>query len=121
MNAARLPWAFSEEPSPDEDAVPNVPTPEGRMLGRELARLCDIEEARMRVRFPRLHPRCDDCALRAGTDPNGCPETLMDVVKCIAENVPFYCHKGVRDGEPKRLCAGFAICANVPIAEAFSG
>lgn len=114
-----LPWSFSEA-APEGEGHPNLPTPEGRLLGAELARLCDIEEARLREQFPRLHPRCDDCALRAGTDPNGCPETLMDVIKCISESVPFYCHKGVLDGEPKRLCAGFAICVSVPVGEAFA-
>lgn len=33
----------------------------------------------------------------------------MDIVKCAFEAVPFYCHKGVGDGEPKRLCSGFGI------------
>jgi hypothetical protein len=109
----RIPWDYSEAPEEgDETAVPNVPTPEGQMLGAELARLTDIEEERLRERFLKLHPRCDDCALRLGTGPNGCVSTLMDVVKCVAESVPFYCHKGARDGDaPKRLCAGFAVLA----------
>jgi hypothetical protein len=106
---ATAPWDFSEAPA-DDDAVPNVPTPEGRLLGAQLARLADIEEKRLREQFPRLSPRCGDCALRLGTDPNGCPETLMDVVKALVECVPFYCHKNVAEGEkPIRLCAGYAL------------
>jgi hypothetical protein len=32
----------------------------------------------------------------------------MDLVKCIVESIPFYCHKGIpQDGTPKRLCSGF--------------
>lgn len=105
-----VPWEFSKPAEGDADAYPNLPTPEGRLLGAELARLTDVEEARLRERFPHHHRRCGDCALRAGTDPNGCPETLMDVVKALAENVPFYCHKAVGpDGAPKILCAGYAI------------
>lgn len=88
--------------------MPNVPTPEGRALGEQLARLCDIEEARLREQFPKMHRRCGDCALRLGTDPNGCAETLMDVVKGVVEGVPFYCHKAMPNGEPKLLCAGYA-------------
>lgn len=109
----RVPWEFSEAPDEDDaTAVPNVPTAEGRLLGAELARLADIEEQRLRERFPRMHPRCNDCAFRAGTDPNGCPETLMDAVKALAECVPFFCHKGfTAEGKPKRLCAGYAILA----------
>jgi hypothetical protein len=104
----KVPWDFSEAPA-DGEGVPNLPTPLGRALGIELARIADIEEARQRERFPRMHPRCDDCALRSGTDPNGCAETLMDVIKCVEEDAPFFCHKGVSDGEPKRLCAGYMI------------
>jgi len=108
MTAVRVPWDFSTPADDDADAVPNLPTHEGRLLGAELARLADVEEARLRERFPRHQHRCGDCAFRAGTDPNGCPETLMDAVKALVEGVPFYCHKGP-DGEPKRLCAGYAI------------
>jgi hypothetical protein len=113
MANEQVPWEFSEPPaSNDPTALPNVPTPEGRLLGAELARLADAEEARLRERFPRLHPRCNDCAFKAGTDPNGCPETLMDAVKALVECVPFYCHKKFdADGSPKRLCAGYAILA----------
>lgn len=107
---SRAPWDFSEPPADDADAVPNVPTPEGRLLGAHLARLADVEEARLLERFPRHHKRCGDCAFRAGTDPNGCPETLMDAVKGIVESVPFYCHKKFDpDGKPLLLCAGYAM------------
>lgn len=107
------PWAFSEPPTDGDTPIANMPTPEGRLLGAQLARLADVEEAKLREEFPRLHPRCDDCALRLGTRPNGCPDTLMDVVKCVIEGTPFYCHKGVKDGEPKHLCAGFALLAGL--------
>lgn len=109
LPAAGVPWEFSATPAPGDPTVENLPTPEGWMLGREISRLCDIEEERLRERFPRQHPRCADCALRLGTRPNGCAETLMDILKCLYEHVPFYCHKGLRDGEPRRLCAGYAI------------
>lgn len=106
-----LPWDYSVAPIDGEAAVPNIPTTEGRLLGTKLARLADLEELRIRSDFPQAHSRCNDCALRAGTDPNGCVETLMDLLKCVCEDTPFYCHQGLRDGEPKRLCAGFAILA----------
>jgi len=83
----------------------------GRALGAELARLCDAEESHVRERHPRSARRCNDCAFRLGTDPNGCPETLMDAVKGLIEGVPFYCHKHFdENGRPTRLCAGWAIC-----------
>ena len=103
----RAPWEFSEAPAPGE-GTPNLPTPAGRLLGRQLARLCDLEEAKDLEGFPDQLPRCDDCAFRLGTRPNGCAETLMDAVKCIIEIKPFYCHKGVKEGEaPKHLCRGW--------------
>jgi hypothetical protein len=112
-----VPWEFSE-PATEGDGRPNVPTPEGRLLGEQRARLADYEEAAVRERFPRHHRRCGDCALRAGTIPNGCPETLMDVVKALVEGVPFYCHKATTpDGEPRVLCAGYAILAGKSLTD----
>lgn len=62
-------------------------------------------------------PMCSDCALREGTTPNQCPATLGDVLKCVVEDLPFYCHKGVPDGgAPKRICTGAAVLA-VLVAE----
>lgn len=104
-----VPWEFSTAPESAADAVPNTPTAEGRALGAELARIADIEEARQLERFPNAKPRCADCAFRAGTLPNGCPETLMDAVKALVECVPFYCHHAFEDGCPTRLCAGYAL------------
>lgn len=114
-----VPWDFSADPAEGEATVPNEPTDEGRSLGAELARICDVEEERLRERHPNARPRCDDCALRAGTDPNGCVLTLMDVVKAAAESVPFYCHKAFDEsGDPKRLCAGWAILVQSEVTPA---
>lgn len=117
----RVPWDFSEPPSADDPGVPNEPTPEGRMLGAQLARLADIEEERLRERFPKMHRRCGDCALRLGTVPNGCPETLMDVVKGLVEHVPFYCHQKLDDGNPVLLCAGYMMLVGADVGLAPDG
>ena len=107
---APAPWDFSSAPAPGEPTIENMPTLEGIALGRELARLIDVEEIEHRARFPRMLPRCDDCAGRAGTRPNGCEETLADLIKCSVECVPFYCHKGLKEGEaPRQLCSAFVI------------
>jgi hypothetical protein len=102
----KAPWEISI-PKEGQPTVVNEPTPEGRAAGLVFAKFADIEEAKQRALFPDMLPRCDDCALRAGTTPNGCVSTLMDVLKCAVEGTPFFCHKGIKDGdEPKRLCTG---------------
>lgn len=76
--------------------ITNLPTEEGRALGKELARLCDS------ALLGKPDERCATCAFRLGTEANGSPATLMDATKCVLERVPFFCH------EHARPCAGFA-------------
>ncbi|MGH7946165.1 MAG: hypothetical protein ACREF9_14300, partial [Opitutaceae bacterium] len=66
-------------------------TPEGRELGALLVRLSQPEIARLAAEGE-PDERCPSCAFRLGTVPNGCPQTMLDAVKCIAEFTPFYCH-----------------------------
>lgn len=107
MNAL-APWDFSAPVEAGASAVPNLPTAEGRALGAEVARLADIAEAKMLARFPGQRRRCDDCAFRAGSIPNGCPSTLMDAIKAGIEREPFWCHAGATETEePIFVCAGW--------------
>jgi hypothetical protein len=77
-------------------AILNVATPEGRALGREIARLCDGELKN------KPDNRCGTCAGRGGDHlANGSPATLMSFVKSIAERTPFWCH------EHDRPCAAW--------------
>jgi hypothetical protein len=96
-----MPWEFSRPAEPGK-GVPNLPTPEGRELGAGLAHFA-VQAA---ARYPDLPPPCQECALRAGTDANGMPSTLMDVLKCLMEGEPFFCHLGE---EP--VCRGYAVLA----------
>lgn len=77
-------------------------TPEGRALGEQMAKLYDIAEKRL---GDQVDPgeRCKTCAFRAGTVPNGCAQTQLDISKCVAEGIPFYCHQ--HQGE---LCHGWS-------------
>lgn len=97
----------------DEDEIVNrkaARTPEGIAMGKQLARLCDVAEAEQRKRFPNQASRCQSCAFRAGTLPNGDPVTLMDAVKCLVEQVPFMCHQVFdKAGNPTEMCAGYAM------------
>lgn len=112
------PWDYSTAPDP-ATAVPNMPTEAGRQLGELLAKLADEAEAEQQRDFPDMIPRCNDCAFRAGTRPNGCEETLMDAIKCAVEARPFYCHKGTQDGAmvPTRLCSGAMVLYQGKTAE----
>jgi hypothetical protein len=79
-----------------DNMVPNISTPEGRELGRNMARLCDRELAGKR------DDRCGTYAFRAGDHiANGSPGTLMSALKCALEGDPFWCH------EHDRPCAGW--------------
>lgn len=81
-------------------------TPEGQALGRELVRL--ILPVLIRLRSEgEADTRCQSCALRRGTVPNGCPQTVMDLLKCLMEGVPFSCHvTRTPDGE-RNICHGY--------------
>lgn len=84
--------------------VRNRPTPVGRMLGVELARLADKAEIDALKLFPNQKHRCRTCAFRKGTVPNGCESTLMDAIKCVMERVPFMCHESKDNAD---LCMGW--------------
>lgn len=110
-----VPWDYAPRPGPDDPVEENLPCEAGRKLGAVLARLADAAEIEMRKTFPDNHPRCSDCAFRAGTRPNGCLETVLEATKCAVEGRMFYCHKGVRDGcAPKVPCAGALLLYDGP-------
>lgn len=79
-------------------------TVEGRALGEQMAKLFDIAERRLGV-LADQDERCLTCAFRAGTVPNGCPQTGLDTSKCLAEVIPFYCHQDLA-----KLCHGWSTC-----------
>ena len=98
MSTFRVPWDYSDSGT-GVSKVANIPSDLGRELGYHLSRLADDGVAT----WPEAPERCDDCAARFNTDPNGCEATLSDFLKCVAEGNPFDCHR--RPG----LCAGYVI------------
>lgn len=80
--------------TPDETGIPNLPTPETEALGRELIRLTLGSEQPASM--------CGDCAFRNGSQANR-SFTSYDVLQCLLNEEPFYCHHG-----EDRPCAGFA-------------
>lgn len=92
----------------------NLPTPEGRVAGAILAKLCDEREALLIEANGPVPPRCADCAARAGADANGCLPTLNDFAECVATGEPFYCHAGIdinRHEAPRLICRGWIAMA----------
>jgi len=77
----------------------NRVTPEGRVMGEQMARLTDRSIATLALEGEE-DDRCKSCAFRAGTVPNGCLQTQMDALKCVVEDVPFQCHQADRKGWP---------------------
>lgn len=76
---------------------------EGRALGKEHARLYELELSK---RPMELDDRCATCAFRPGTLPNGAATTQLDVLKCLMEHVDFNCH---HKGRTDSLCHGYKI------------
>lgn len=89
--------------------VRNRPTPDGRELGKNMARFADVEEANWKFELGFYPVRCPSCAFKKGTIPNGCVSTTMDATKCTLENVPFFCHYGERRESLTTLCAGYLL------------
>ncbi len=79
---------------------------EGKMIGEQMARLCDIEVKKL-IRDGEWSEdeRCKSCAFRAGTIPNGCVQTQMDTMKAILEHEAFFCHSVDQVGS--KVCAGW--------------
>lgn len=87
----------------------NRVTPEGKAVGEQMARLCDREAVTLLVEGEWTEDeRCESCAFRKGTVPNGCVQTQMDAVKCVMEREPFFCHMGPNPGT--EVCAGWFAC-----------
>lgn len=87
---------------------------EGRALGEQMARMYDIAAKRLGDEADEGE-RCKTCAFRAGTVPNGCAQTQLDISKCVAEGIPFYCHQ--HQGE---LCHGW-VTTRIGLREALPG
>ncbi|MBY0238104.1 MAG: hypothetical protein K2X55_02210 [Burkholderiaceae bacterium] len=80
---------------------------EGQALGLNFARIADAECAAL-AGEGEDDERCKSCAFRAGTVPNGCIQTQLDVAKAVVENVPFMCHCDLdARGRPTKICHGW--------------
>ena len=95
------------DPTKDHSRV----SPQGRAMGKIAARLAALGQRRLAaagltdLRLASMRDEmCKSCACQAGTVPNGCLQTQLDLLKSATEGRPFLCH-APRDG---RICAGWA-------------
>lgn len=89
------------DPTKDRGRV----TPEGIKLGLVMAGIADKWAAALAEQGEK-DERCKSCAFRAGTVPNGCLQTQMDVMKAVVEDVPFTCHQHDKRGD---ICHGWFV------------
>jgi hypothetical protein len=83
------------DPTKDQSRV----SPEGQEAGRMMAALA---EHSIKKHIGLADKRCATCAFRVGAVPNGCVQTMSDVVKCIVELREFNCHY-----DKNRRCEGY--------------
>lgn len=91
--------------------VRNRPSADGYVLGEQLDRFCEQQIDKYRQSGMAVPRRCNTCAFRKGTVPNGCAPTVMDALKCVMEGVPFLCHEHRQQHEPP-LCSGWLLVVN---------
>lgn len=88
------------------------PSRHGAFLGRALAKLAEAG----RAIEPTLPDMCATCAFREGCMTNQMAATGLQALNCSIGVDPalFCCHHGLKDGEPTRVCAGYAAARLAP-------
>jgi hypothetical protein len=102
----------------EEDAMTSTkPSSYGAILGDALALIAaagrkDLPEGAS------LGDACLTCAFREGTLPNRMGGTAKQALDCVLgiDRDRFACHHGMKDGEPKRLCAGYLAAMIAPFS-----
>jgi len=100
--------------------IRNKPEPLGIALGEQLARFADESEHEFRGYLGFVPKRCNSCAYRKGTFPNGCLATVANALKCSMEGDEFYCHEtgnGLHGHGESVICAGWILLNNNKIVD----
>lgn len=94
------------------------PSRHGKLLGAALATISAIGRRDAPMPIPEC---CLTCAFREGTMPNqtaGTGKMALDIVLGIdRDRDRFACHHGMKEGEPKKLCAGYVAALLAPFSE----
>jgi hypothetical protein len=93
------------------------PTGYGAILGDALAMIA----AAGRKNLPEgtvIPDTCLTCAFREGALPNRMGGTVKEALDCVLliDGDRFACHQGMKDGEPKRICAGYLAAILAPFS-----
>lgn len=88
------------------------PSQHGAALGKALA----LIERAGRQDAPELPEMCSTCAFREGCMTNQMAATGTVALNCVLgiDKDRFACHHGMKDGQPKKLCAGYIAASLAP-------
>lgn len=104
------------EPEDRSAATGDRPSMHGKMLGEALALIAEIGRRDAPMSIP---DTCLTCAFRIGSMPNQTAGTGMMALNCVLRIDPdrFACHHGMKEGEPRKLCAGYIAAMLAPFSE----
>lgn len=88
------------------------PSRHGALLGEALALIAKL--GRRNAPSTDFGECCATCAFRPGSVPNQSAGTGKIALECVLgrDEASFGCHHGMKNGEPKRLCAGYIAAYN---------
>lgn len=89
------------------------PSKHGAILGDALALLAMAGRKDAPMEIPEC---CLTCAFRPGTLPNATAETGKMALDCVLgiDKDRFACHHGMKEGAPRKLCAGYVAAVLAP-------
>ena len=89
------------------------PSRHGAILGDALALLAAAGRKDAPMEIPEC---CLTCAFRPGTLPNATAETGKMALDCVLgiDKDRFACHHGMKEGQPRKLCAGYVAAVLAP-------
>lgn len=92
------------------------PSLHGQMMGKALSVIAEIGRRDAPMPIP---DTCLTCAFREGSMPNMTAGTGIIALNCVLriDTDRFACHHGMKDGEPQRICAGYAAAMLAPFSE----
>lgn len=91
------------------------PSIHGAMLGKALAVIAELGRRDAPMPIP---DTCLTCAFREGSMPNQTAGTGVMALNCVLriDTDRFACHHGMKEGQPKQICAGYVAAMIAPFS-----